>query len=280
MTDNRPLARAQRLALVFRGAGTRWALPAEVVREVGPAPAEAGERRSGLPVEIFSELFGERYAPEPKSVTLVVDAGPARALVVEGVDEVADLAAAPFFGLPPTTSGPTCALLRGVVLHGGRLVLELLPDKLCQFATPAPSPPPRAVQGRPGDVPTKALVFEAGEGDLLGVALPFVTGVVRAGQPCRLPLSGVGHVGLIHHERSILPLYDLSLRLGRAPTRPDLAVTLDVSGAAIAAASSHVLGVVEGFGGPEPLAGGVAYTDRVGRKVMFPDLESWWSAKG
>jgi chemotaxis signal transduction protein len=280
MSLERPLHRAQRLALVFRGAGTLWALPASAVLEVAQAPAALPAERNGVPVEEFAALLGEPRPRDPRAVTLVLDSAPPRALLVDGVAEVADLATAPFFRLPPAIERPARGLLRGAVLHGSRLILELVPKALAEAQAgqlSRPAPPFLVAPEAAGEPPGKALIFEVGGGALYGVCLPLVTGALRIGRPCRVPLAPYGHAGLIHHERSLLPIYDLSRIAGGPPTGGELAVVLDIAGTALGAAAHQVLGVVAEFcrdGSPEK--GGVRWTTRDGRPVFFPELERWF----
>ena len=277
MPTDRPQARA-RLALVFRGANTRWALPASAVLEVGPAPEGEAPVRHGLPIEDFGALFGQRAERSPKSVTLVLDCAPPRALRVEAVEEVADLSAAQFFQLPEGLS--SAHLVRGAVLHRALLALELVPQALADFRPEGPlrakAPQlatPDQASARP---PGRSLVLEAGELGAVGVPLSLVTGVVRALSVCPVPFAAEGHRGLMHHEGSILSLYDLALLAGHAPVQGELAVALDVSGRALAVLASRVVGVLEGFGGePQSVPGGVRWRARDARHVLFPELERW-----
>ncbi len=282
MPSERPLHRAQRLALVFRGAGTLWALPASSVLEVAAPPESLPAERSGLPVEDFGALLCEPRPRDPRSVTLVLDGAPPRALLIDGVDEVADLATAPFFRLPPPLERPTRGLLRGAVLHESKLLLELVPQALAQVQASQLLPASRPTLGCPagiGDPPGKALLFEVGEGELFGVPLSLVTGVLRALEPCRVPLAPFGHAGLIHHERSLLPLYDVSQMAGGPRTGGELAVALDIAGTALGVAARAVLGVAEGLAGPGAAdAGGVRWQTRDGRSAFFPELERWFSS--
>ncbi|MBI5544267.1 MAG: hypothetical protein HY901_10285 [Deltaproteobacteria bacterium] len=275
MLPERLQARA-RLALVFRGASTRWALPASAVLEVGAAPEGAAALRHGLPVEDFGKLLGEAPCTGPQKVTLVLDCAPPRALCVEAVEEVTDLAAAPFFRLPEGL-GPG-GLIRGALLHRGRLALELEPQALADHQ-PGSAPAPRSLlppEESPARPPERSLVFEAGELGLIGMPLSLVTGVIRAESPCRVPFAAFGHRGLVHHERSILSVFDLALMAGRAQTKADLAVSLDVSGQALAVLTSRVVGMVAGFAGPslaEP--GGLRWHTPDGRTALFPEVEAW-----
>lgn len=271
-----------RLALVFRGGGTRWALPAARVLEVGPAPVAPGEKRHGLLVEDFGALLAQVPSAGPQAVTLVLDCAPPRALCVEAVEEVADLASAAFFGLPAGLGPP--GLVRGALLHRNRLVLEVEPQALADLRhlPPAvPGPPLGLGSLDAASAPARALVFEAGELGLLGGPLTLVTGVLRAGDPCVVPGTPWGHRGLMHHERSILSLWDPALLAGRRPTQGDFAVVLDVSGRPVAVLASRVLGMLSGFGGePQSAEGGVRWRLTDGRTVLFPDFERWVFPRG
>ena len=115
----------------------------------------------------------------------------------------------------------------------------------------------------------------------MGVSLGLVTGVFKAAEPCLVPGSPRGHRGLMHHERSILSLWDLALLCQREPTAANLAVVLDVSGQAVAVLASSVLGVLSGFAG-EPVAepGGIRWRLPDGRGALFPELERWVFPRG
>jgi chemotaxis signal transduction protein len=205
---------------------------------------------------------------------LVLDCAPPRALLVDGVEEVADLATAPFFRFPAGTVARSLSLVRGAVLHGEHLILELIPQALADFRRAEPFPAPVALEALPQPRPEKALLFTAGAGELFGAPLPLVTGVLRAKGRCYVPLAPPGHTGLIHHERSLLPIFDLARLVARPPTVGELAVVLDVGGSAAGAAAIEVFGVCEGFAGePLPEKGGVRWRTRDGRKVFIPDFE-------
>lgn len=286
MQGEKPLTKAQRLALVFRGAGTRWALPASSVLEVAPPPGPGQQgvaTRRGLVTEDFSGLLGKRAQRGLGAVTLVLDHAPPRALLVDAVEGVSDLATAPFFHLPAALQAPAGALVRGAVLLGSGLVLELVPQKLAELQ---PCRPPKAAldglpEGKPTSPPVRALVFEAGEGELVGTALPLVTGVLRVAGLCPVPQAPLGHLGLLHHERSLLPIYDLGLLSGRARGGGDLAVALDIAGSAVGVAARRVIGVVEGFADrPEPAPGGQVCTDGDGRAIFFPAWDAWFPGAG
>ncbi|MGI5864540.1 MAG: chemotaxis protein CheW [Myxococcales bacterium] len=286
MQGEKPPAKAQRLALIFRGASTRWALPASSVLEVAPPP-EPGQQgtatRRGLVTEDFSELLGERSERGPGAVTLVLDHAPPRALLVDAVEGVADLAPAPFFLLPAAIQAPAGALIRGAVLLGSGLVLEIDPQQLAELQPRPPAQPALAGlrEAEPAEPPARALVFEAGDGELVGTALSLVTGVLRVAGLCRVPRAPLGHLGLLHHERSLLPIYDLALLSGRTPTGGDLAVALDVGSSAVAVAARRVLGVVEGFADlDEGAPGGRVYAARDGRRIFFPAWEAWFPGAG
>lgn len=266
-----------RLALAFRGARTRWALPVSSILEVGPAPEGDTARRRGLPVEDFGALLGVPTPVSATTVTLVLDCSPPRALAIEAVEEVADLAAAPFFQLPEALGPP--GLVRGAVLHRERLFLELEPQALAEHplgmlaVRPSPALPVATISPAP---PGRALVYEVGELGLLASPLALVTGVLRASTSCFVPGAACGHIGLIHHERSILSLFDLALVAGRPAVAGELAVALDVAGHALGVVTNRVEGVLDGFGGePRAEPGGVRWRDRRGRGVLFPDLEHW-----
>ncbi len=278
MNADRPYARSQRLALVFRAAGTRFAVPAAAVLEVAaaPAPGQQAATRAGLPVEDFSLLLGEPACSGPEVMTLVIDCAPPRALLVDGVGEVVDLVTAPFYRLPAGTAARSLSLIRGAVMHADNLVLELIPEALAGLKPVERSGFPPVEEARPQAKPEKALLFQAG-GELFGVALPLVTGVLRATGRCYVPLSPPGHSGLVLHERALLPIYDLGRLSGRPATEGELAVVLDVAGSTVGAAASQVFGVVEGFAAePLPERGGVRWRLKDGRKVFFPDLERWF----
>lgn len=284
MQADKPAARTQRLALIFRSAGSLWALPASAVLEVAPPPGSEGAREvRGLPIEDFAQLLGQGQSGGAGAVTLVLDCAPPRALLVDAVEEVVDFAAAPFFQLPAAVRAPTGALIRGALLRGERLVLEIDPQLLGELlpgAAPAWRPSLREGQGC-SEPPARALVYEIGEGTLAGTALSLVTGVLRVERLCRVPRAPLGHLGMLHHERTLLSLYDLSHIAGGPPTAGEYAVAMDVGGSAVAVAARRVIGVLDGFtGAAGPCLGGVCHEARDGRKVFFPELELLLPAAG
>jgi chemotaxis signal transduction protein len=281
MQADRPAAKAQRLALLFRGAGAHWAIPASAVLEVAaaPAPGERAQTRNGLEIESFAALLGEQASLGPQAVTLVLDSAPPRALLVDAIEEAADLADAAFFRIPASLGARSQLLVRGVLRRGERLLLEIDPQALAGLhgAGDGPRWRPRLEPGAPIEPPSRALVFEIGGGALAGFALSLVTGVLRIGELCRLPGAPSGLVGLLYHERSLLPVYDISLSAGGPPTGGDLAVALEIGGSAVGMAARSVVGVLEGLSGPaEPAPGGACLKARDGRRVFFAAAEAWF----
>ena len=285
MPEQRSTTRAQRLSLLFRAAGTTFSLPAISVLEVAAAPkpvegTTAPLLHDNLPIEDLAELLDESPAHDGRSVTLVLDSAPPRALLVDLVEEVVDTAAGDFFQLPLRSATAAEGLVRGAVRHKGRLALELEPTilaELKQETLQRPRPKPLQEIADAGEPPDRALVFEVGGGRCFGASLSLVTSVLSPEALCKVPLAPFGHRGLVFHERSLLPIYDLSFMLGGPRTSGGLVVVLDVGGSAIGATASKVIGVGDGFAGDGSREiGGAGFRGKDGREVFFPQYEKWF----
>lgn len=274
--ENAP-GRSKRPCLIFRAGGSRFALPATAVREVADVAAGPGATHGGLPVESLAELLA-LPADGEGGVTLVLDASPPRALHVAGVDEVADFSIAEHLNLPTGAESPAAPLFRGAVLHDGRLVLELLPEPLARFEALASVPPevtPPVVEvAEPVD--ERALIFVVGEEELLALPLSVVTRILGAPQLCPLPYARPGLAGILEHERSLLPVFDPAVMLGRGRTSGEYVIAADVGSGSIGLLARHVRGVVpELRGPPEPVPGGTKLAATDGAEVLVPDLRRW-----
>lgn len=283
MASDRTLPGSRRLAVLFRAAGTLFALPAISVREVLADPD--GQRPGALLLEGrgacegLSRLLGEAAAIDEEVVALVLDSVPERAFLVAAVEEVADVSTGSFLTLPRRGS-PSCpGLIRGALMYKERLALELEPSVLLSLAEPlvprvAPETPPKV--GRPKVDPGRALVFAIGGGLLVGAELSVVTGVASHGSCCRVPAAPFGCLGLVHHERSLLPVYDLSRVIGGERTDRSCVAILEISGAPLGVAAVSVFGMQDGFTFVDSEPGGARYRARDGRDVFFPDFGCWF----
>jgi chemotaxis signal transduction protein len=283
MTSDRTLQGSRRLAVLFRAAGTLFALPATAVREV---VADPGGQLPGAPTlkgrgaaESLSRLLGETTANDEKAVALVLDSVPERVFLVAAVDEVADVSAGSFLTLPRRGS-PSCpGLVRGALMSADRVALEIEPSVLLSLEEPlvpraAPEPPPQG--GRPPADPGRALVFAIGGSLLVGAELSVVTGVASPRSCCRVPAAPFGCVGLVHHERSLLPVFDLSQVMGGERTDRSCVAILEISGAPLGVAAVSVIGMQDGFTFVDCEPGGTRYRARDGRDVFFPDFGGWF----
>ncbi|MFN7132172.1 MAG: chemotaxis protein CheW [Myxococcales bacterium] len=277
MSDEKAAARSKRPSLVFSAGGTRLSVPATAVLEVAEGGLLPGSVHNGLPVEPLAAVLG--LPPDaPGGVTLVLDSAPPRAFYVGRVEEVADLASATHLNLPSGAETRAAHLLRGAVLLGERVVLELAPEPLAEFTTlPPAAPPPPPGEGRwDGPPPARALVFTTAGGRLLGVSLQVVIKILAAPQLCRLPYPRHGLAGILAHERTLLPVFDPAELLSGAPAGGAFAIAIDAGGIALGALAHEVKGVVSGFSeGSRPVPGGVEFDAPDGSAVLFPDVERW-----
>jgi chemotaxis signal transduction protein len=230
--------------VVFQAGGLRLGIPATSIHEVRSLQELSARDQALLPPEDdLAALFG---LPADQSATeaLVIDMKPARMLRVARVEEVADLADAPFFALPQRIRLAVQGAIRGARLHRGQLLLELAPEALVTLVrTPRPPPPSFTPPSSFSGVPERVLVFRSGE-RRLAAALADVSQVVPSPTVCPVPLLPAHLWGILHHERTLHVVADAAIIFGGASSRPPpLVVLIDIAGVPLAVAADRVDGI-------------------------------------
>ena len=236
----------RRLCLLFEAAHGRFAIEATSVMEVASPDANGQTIRGVTELQDLSQLLGG--APEVRPGTgVVLDVSPTLAVRVKQIVEVADVAREPFFGLPPGLGQALSHWVRGAILRGGRLYLELSADALPHKPIKPPSPPYRPVRALEYP-PDQALVFESQQ-RLFGIPLTFVSQVVASDESfSRLPGPGEGPVvGLFPHAQILWPVYAAPGLLGGTAVPEPLLVLAELAGQNVGLCASRVLGVLRGF---------------------------------
>ncbi len=287
----------RRLCLLFDAGHTRYAIDATSVVEVAtPAPLE-DRVRGVLELKDLSLLLGGAAEVRP-GVAVVLDVSPTLTLRIRGVQEVADVAQAPHFLLPPALNRALAPRVRGALLRGGRLYREL--GELSGFNAPLSALDAVAAHS-PSDLlrepPERALIFESA-GRLYGFALPFVSQVVNATAAfCPFPSLHGPVVGLFPHAQSLWPIYSLPalLRTGLLPEPAEpktetgaearaeplseaLFVLTELAGQSVGFCASRVLGIHglnDCFEAGERV--GEFVSPRLPGPVSFPDLQREFS---
>ena len=232
--------------VVFRAGGMRLGVPATSIHEVRSLQALSEQDREALPPqEDLAALFG--LPPEPDAqVALVIDMKPARMLRVSLVEEVVDLADAPFFALPQRIRLAVQGAVRGARLLRGGLLLELAPEALVTLvpATAAVQAPLPALAPR-AELPERLLVFRTGSARL-AAPLAEVSQVVSSPSICSVPMLPDHLWGILHHERSLHVVADASglAAAPPSPRPPSLAVLVDSAGVPLAVAAERIEGIV------------------------------------
>jgi len=190
------------------------------------------------------------------------------------VVDVADIARAPFFHLPPGLGDSLPLMMRGATLHGGHLYLELAADML-----PAQPLDPRVFpQGRlycSSQPPERALVFES-EGKAYGISLPFVSQIIVPGEElCTLPFSRAPVVGLLPHAQSLWPVYSMAGMAGEASSLERLIILADVAGRNLGICAARALGVRSHFRPTDNL--GEFVSDDIEATISILDPERMFS---
>ena len=107
------------------------------------------------------------------------------------------------------------------------------------------------------DTGKEHLVFASGAG-LFAVPADRASEVVNVPKLTRVPGAPAHVIGVFAHRGEVLPVVDLSLLLGSAPTaNPKRVVVFRVAKGAVAVAALKVAGVTEVDGSQAPLGGGV-----------------------
>jgi chemotaxis signal transduction protein len=206
-------------------------------------PDEDGQTiRGHFELMDLSVLLGGPAEARP-GMGVVLDVSPTLAVRVKRIVEVADVAPAPFFMLPPGLGESLDTIARGALLHGGRLYLELIAEALPR----RPSPGAASVAGRAvfplSEPPERGLVFES-QGVLYGLPLPMVSQVVaRSPAFCLMPSAKGPALGLSSHGQALWPVYSFAGMLGGMGEPEALIVLAEVAGQSIGLSAARVLGV-------------------------------------
>lgn len=213
--------------------------------EVATPDANGQSIRGVTELQDLSLLLGG--PPEQRPGTgVVLDVSPTLAVRVKQILEVADVAREPFFGLPPGLGQALALRVRGAILRGGKLYLELMVEALPHKPAKAPLPPARPVY--PMETPPdRALIFES-QGRLFGIPLAFVSQVVATSEAFS-PLPGPGGpvAGLFPHAKILWPVFSAPGLLGGPAKAEELMVLTELAGQNVGLAASRVLGVHRGF---------------------------------
>lgn len=269
-----PFESGRRLCLLVEAGETRYAVEATSVMEVAMPGTHGSNLRGVLEVKDLAALLGG--APEPDvGMVVVLDVSPTLAVRVRSVVEVADVARAPFFLLPPGLADSLAPLSRGAVLHKDKLYLELIAEALPHRVGPRASPaPPRPVHWAES-VPERALVFES-QGRLFGVPLAFVSQVVERGEAFSvLPVQSGPVAGIFPHAQVLWPICSVPALLGAQPAPEPFFLLAELAGRNVGLTATRVLGVLQRFE-PDDTAG----TFRVPglpEPVLFLDLQRMFS---
>jgi len=262
----------RRLCLLFQAGGCRCAVEATSVIEVAAPDATGRSIRGSLELKDLSTLLGG--APEAgPGMGVVLDVSPTLAVRVGSIEGVTDVSGAPFFQLPRHLGDAWGRIIRGALLHQGKLFLELGPDALPHAPRPLP---PRARAPRPGaTLADQALVFQS-QGRDFAVPMGWVSQIVPASEAfCPLPGPPGAAVGVSAHAGSLWPVVSLPAFGGAAAEREALLILTELAGEHVAWSASRVIGVHSGF---VPAEGpGEFRSPSSPRPVLFLDLQEMFS---
>lgn len=241
--------------------------------EVAEPDPEGRTLRGSLELKDLSALLGGPGEERP-GMAVVLDVSPTLALRVKRVQEVADVASDPLFGMPPSLREALAGVSRGALLHGGRLFLELVPEAVPHQPSQLAGPPARPVRMLE-QPPDRALVFES-QGMLWGLSLQLVSQVVpRTEAWCPLPAPHRSVAGLFPHAQALWPILSAPALLGGHPHPEELFVLAELAGEPAGLAASRVVGVCERF---SPTENRGEFTARgADRPVLFLDYQSMFS---
>ena len=263
----------RRLCILVEAGATRFAVEATSVTEVATATSDRDSLRGALEVKDLSQLLGGDPVEEAGMI-IVLDVSPTLAVRVRSVVEVADLAQAPFFLLPPGLGPVLGRVSRGAVLHRDRLYLELVAEALAGGQPRTASAPARPVH-LAQDTPERSLVFES-QGRLFGVPLPLVSQVVnRSDAFSALPASGGPVAGIFPHAQALWPICSAPGLLGGEALAEAYFVLTQPAGQSIGWCASRVLGVYPRFEPGE--AAGEFRASALSEPVLFLDLQRMFS---
>jgi len=265
--------RGRRLCVLFEAGAARYSIEATSVLEIGAAPSDTDTLHGVQPLQDLSTLLGGEPEQRP-GMSLLLDVSPTLAIRIKRVVDVADIARAPFFLLPPGLGDSLALMIRGATLHGGHLYLELAADML----SAQPLDPRVIPQGRlyySSQPPERALVFES-EGKAYGISLPFVSQILVLGEEfCTLPFSRAPLVGLLPHAQSLWPVYSMAGMAGEASSLEGLIILADVAGRNLGICAARALGVRSHFRPTDNL--GEFASEEVETCISILDLERMFS---
>lgn len=262
---------ARRLCLLFEAGGVRYAVEATSVQEVARPDPEGDTLRGALALRDLSVLLGGPSEVRP-GLALVLDVSPTLGLRITSTIEVADVAESTVFRLPVLLAGQLGHSVRGAILHGERLYLELIAEALRQGGANPQAPRPPVLLESP---PERALIFES-QGRLFGIPVTLVSQVVLTGASFgALPAQSGPLVGMFPHAQVLWPIYSAAGLLGAPPLKEPLILLSELAGHQVGWGAEKVLGV---FGrlspGERP---GEFAVDDVGRPALFLDLQRMFS---
>ena len=237
---------AERKALLFSEGGVRLALRLSQVREVLAVPEEGGEVRvRGAAVPLLSLAVPLGLSGGPGTFAVVIESATPLALRVSELHGILDLAECEVFQLPARTLLPQPSPFQGAIVARRQIALEVAVSSLgwapLQPAEDLPDPPPE-----PPAAEERELLF-ARDGRNFAVPLSLLVQVLEGARVFPVPLAPAAHRGLLYHERSIHPVFDVAClyRLPRSPEEARAVLLLDAGGDAVGVVADRVLGVGE-----------------------------------
>jgi chemotaxis signal transduction protein len=259
--------------VLFEAGTSRFAVEATSVLEVAPPDPNGRSIRGTLELNDLSVVFGGPEEERP-GLGLVLDVSPTLAARIRRVVEVADVSKAPFFHVPSLLGELMATAVRGALVFGGRLYLELIAEAL-----PRRAGPPMAAPARPIYVgeqpPESALVFES-QGRLFGVALPLVSQIIPSEDGfCPLPAPGGPVAGLHAHAQILWPVYSAPALLGAPARREELLILTELAGQNVALCAQRVLGLHKNFSPGD--VRGEFHAAGLDQQVLFLDLQHMFS---
>jgi len=237
---------AERKALLFSEGGVRLALRLSQVREVLAAPEEGGEVRvRGAAVPLLSPAVPLGLSAGIGRFAVVIESATPLALRVSALHGILDLAECEVFQLPARTLLPQPSPFQGAIVARGQIALEVAVSSIgwapLQPAEDLPDPPPE-----PPAADERELLF-ARDGRNFAVPLSLLIQVLEGARVFPVPLTPSAHLGLLYHERSIHPVFDVAClyRLPRSSGEARAVLLLDAGGDAVGVVADRVLGVGE-----------------------------------
>ncbi len=252
-----------------------YAVEATAVLEVATPDASGDRIRGALNLHDLSALLGGPAEVRP-GTAVVLDVSPTLAVRVREVFEVADVAKDPLFGLPAMVGEALAGMMRGAILHAGRLHLELDADALpalleSKVTLGAPARPIYLLD----EPPQSALVFGS-QGRLYGIPLSFVSQVIgRTGAFSPMPSPAGPLAGLFPHAQALWPVFSMPGLLGASAEAEPLFLLAEIAGQDVGFCASKVYGVHGDFR-PADARGEFSARELSG-PALFLDLERVFS---